>query len=468
MPVVALLLLDGVPAHQVTAAGIVFGSASPLAYRHAPYDLRLCSASDGPEGVPADVATGGPGSVRIAVDRGLDGLADAETVIVTGYAGFRAEPSAAVVEAVRAAAARGSRVGAIGTGVLLLAATGLLTGRRATTLSQHAAELARRHPRVTVAPEESLVADGPFLTSAGVFGGKELYVHVVARDHGEEAGVEADRHLFLALPAPTEPPRAAGPRATTGPPPTTGPRGRSAPDGVGRGTRGAEEAYGADAEAQGGQEAQGDQGAEGSHGARDAQHAQGDQGSEGAGEVEAVARWMATRLDRPLTLAEIANHAGMSVRSLNRRFRADTGLSPLQCLLRARIRRAQWLLERTDLPVGQIAAQTGLGTPANLRHHFQRHNGTTPGTYRAAYRSLAGMFAAAVGTETDGADPHEAGTDGADPHEAGTDGADPDGARVGRTDRTDRTDAEPAGTDGAAEAGEHVAPGGPCGSPDSP
>ncbi|WP_217146970.1 helix-turn-helix domain-containing protein, partial [Streptomyces sp. AC627_RSS907] len=172
--------------------------------------------------------------------------------------------------------------------------------------------------------------------------------------------------------------------------------------------------------------AQGGQGAEGSHGARDAQRAQGAQGaqgSEGTGEVEAVARWMAARLDRPLTLAEIADHAGMSVRSLNRRFRADTGLSPLQCLLRARVRRAQWLLERTDLPVGQIATQTGLGTPANLRHHFQRHNGTTPGTYRAAYRSLAGMFAAAVGTETDGADPDEAGPDGAGPGGAGPGGA---------------------------------------------
>ncbi|MBC3992831.1 DJ-1/PfpI family protein, partial [Streptomyces sp. AC563] len=208
MPVVALLLLDGVPAHQVTAAGIVFGSASPLAYRHAPYDLRLCSASDSPDGAPAGVATEGPGSVRIAVDRGLDGLADAETVIVTGHAGFRAEPSAAVVEAVRAAADRGGHVGAIGTGVFLLAATGLLDGRRATTPWRHAAELARRHPRVTVTPEESFVADGPFLTSAGVFGGKELCLHVIGLDHGEEAAVEADRHLFLALPHPADPPRA--------------------------------------------------------------------------------------------------------------------------------------------------------------------------------------------------------------------------------------------------------------------
>ncbi|MFI2029861.1 GlxA family transcriptional regulator [Streptomyces buecherae] len=445
MPVVALLLLDGVPASQVTAAGIVFGSASPLAYRHAPYDLRLCSASDSPDGAPAYVATEGPGSVRIAVDRGLDGLADAETVIVTGHTGFRAEPSAAVVEAVRAAADRGSHVGAIGTGVFLLAATGLLDGRRATAPWRHAAELARRHPRVTVTPEESLVADGPFLTSAGVFGGKELYVHVVARDHGEEAGVEADRHLFLALPHPADPPRAAGPPPAAGSPsavgplPTTGPRGRTALEGAGRGAYGEEEA----------------------------EHTQGDQRSEGVGEVEAVARWMAARLDRPLTLAEIADHAGMSVRSLNRRFRADTGLSPLQCLLRARVRRAQWLLERTDLPVGQIATQTGLGTPANLRHHFQRHNGTTPGTYRAAYRSLAGMFAAAVGTETDGADMDEAGPDGADPNGARVDRTDPGGADPGGA-RADRTGAEPAGTDGAAVAGEHVAPGGPCGSADSP
>ncbi|WEV27748.1 helix-turn-helix domain-containing protein [Streptomyces sp. 71268] len=428
MPVVALLLLDGVPAHQVTAAGIVFGSASPVAYRHAPYDLRLCSASEDPNGAPADVATEGPGSVRIAVDRGLDGLADAETVIVTGHAGFRAEPSASVVEALRAVADRGGHVGAIGTGVFLLAATGLLAGRRATTLWRHAPELARRHPEITVIPEESFVADGPFLTSAGVFGGKELCLHVIEQDHGEEAAVEADRHLFLALPDPAE----------------------------ARGGRMIEET-GETGEPLGGK---------GAHGTERAQGAQGTQGGDGAGEVEAVARWMAHRLDRPLILAEIADQAGMSVRSLTRRFRAETGLSPLQCLLRARVRRAQWLLERTDLPVGQIATQTGLGTPANLRHHFQRHNGTTPGTYRAAYRSLAGMFAAAVGTETDAADAGEAEAGETDAGGADAGGADAGVTGANQADRAGRAGAVPAATEGAAEAGEHVAPGGPCGPPD--
>ncbi|MBB5935035.1 GlxA family transcriptional regulator [Streptomyces zagrosensis] len=335
MPVVALLVFDGVPAHHVTAPALVFGSAPRISYRGSPYDLRICS--------PSGVTTGAPGPFRISVEQGLDGLADAETVIVAGYEGFRDEAPAAVLDAVRAAAGRGSRVGAIGTGVFLLAAAGLLAGRRATTCWHHAAELARRYPRIAVIPEESFVADGPLLTSAGVLGGKELCLHVVEEDHGEQAAVEADRHLFLMLPDPAEVLRADGPPQQT---PHDDPV-PSAPD----------------------------------------------------REVEAVTRWMEANLQRPLTLAAIAAHAGISVRSLNRRFRASTGLSPLQCLLRARVRRAQWLLERTDLPVGQVAAQTGLGTPANLRHHFQRLNGTTPGTYRAAYRSLAGTFAAAIRPE---------------------------------------------------------------------
>ncbi|MFE6777447.1 helix-turn-helix domain-containing protein [Streptomyces sp. NPDC057702] len=445
MPVVAVLVLDGVPASQVTAASLVLGHASRTLPRRLRYDLRLCSATSAPRAV----TTGGPGPVRIAVDRGLDGLAEAGTVIVAGYPDVHAAPSAEVVEAVRAAADRGARIGAIGTGVFLLAAAGPLAGRRATTCWQHASELARRHPHVTVVPEESLVVDGPVVTSAGVLGGKELYLHVVARDHGEEAGTEADRQLFLALPLPTDTPGADGPpspggegrpdeegrhrarpgEATEGGPgagasPRTrdgasgGPRGDAGPDrGAGSGGGAGGEAGPGPGAGSGGEAGPGpDNGPSGADGARPdpdsgpnggegpvtgadpgAEESLGADGGtiHGAGAVEATLAWMEANLQRPLTLAEIADHAGTSVRGLNRHVHARVGLSPLQYLLRARVRRAQWLLERTDLPVGRIATQTGLGTPANLRHHFRHHNGTTPGTYRAAYRSLAGMFAAA-------------------------------------------------------------------------
>ncbi|GAA2239642.1 helix-turn-helix domain-containing protein [Streptomyces amakusaensis] len=314
MTVVALLVLDGVPGPQLTTPGLLLG-AVPRRTGHGtdPYELRVCAG-------PGFRATAGPGPFGLAARWGLDGLDGAETVIVGGYGGFRDAPPAAVLDALRAAAGRGRRIGAVGTGTFALAAAGLLDGRRATTDWRHTGELAVRHPRVEVAAEEAaVVADGPFLTSAGVLGGKDLWIRLIEEDHGEPVAREADRRLFLRLPEAGELPGREGGLAPT-------------------------------------------------------------------------VRWLEAGLHRPLTLAEIAAHTGTSVRTLNRRFRAETGLSPLQYLLRLRVERAQQLLERGDLPIEHIAARTGLGTPANLRHHFQRLNGTTPGVYRAAFRSMVAMF----------------------------------------------------------------------------
>ncbi|WP_329021504.1 GlxA family transcriptional regulator [Streptomyces sp. NBC_00690] len=329
MSVVALLALDGVPAHQLSTPGLIFGAASRSFHRGPPYELRVCSATD--------VITAPPGAFRITPDRGLDGLEDADTVILTGYRECPAAPSSAVLDAVRAAAARGARIGAIGAGAFVLAATGLLDGRRATTDWARVPELARRHPRIRLDTVDFVVADGPFLTSAGVLGGKDLCLRIVEEEHGVPVAVEADRQLFLMLPDPSETLRASDP----------------------------------------------DEGS--------ARRPFADSGAEC--HFASTTAWMEANLRHPLTLAEIAEHAGTSVRSLSRGFRARTGLTPLQYLLRARVRRAQWLLEHSDAPVAQIATRTGLGTPANLRHHFQRLNGTTPSAYRAAFRELVGIFA---------------------------------------------------------------------------
>jgi transcriptional regulator GlxA family with amidase domain len=97
-------------------------------------------------------------------------------------------------------------------------------------------------------------------------------------------------------------------------------------------------------------------------------------------------RWLEANLHRPLTLADLAAHARISVSTLTRRCRAQTGLPPLRYLLRARLHQAQLLLENTNTPVEQIAARTGFGSPANLRHHFHRLTGTGPRAYRAAFR----------------------------------------------------------------------------------
>jgi transcriptional regulator GlxA family with amidase domain len=325
MSVIAVLALDGVPGHQLTAPAFAFATAA----RHHPtvaYDLRICAA-------PGFAATGDPGSFRIDTPWGLAGLDGADTVLLPGHPGFRDAPPAGIVDALCAAAARGCRIGAVGTGAFTLAATGLLDGRRAATSRRETAEFARRFPRIEVDPEGAVVADDPFHSAAGVLGGIDLCLHLITVDHNESVAIETERQLFMQLHGPAEEP--ASDSDTTA-----------------------------------------------------ASNAAYNAVTPPGSSLAPTTRWMEANLHHPLTLTDIAAHAGLGTRSLTRRFRADTGLTPLQYLLRTRIQRAQRLLERTEEPVERIAAQTGLGTPANLRLHFQRLTGTTPTTYRTAFRSL--------------------------------------------------------------------------------
>jgi transcriptional regulator GlxA family with amidase domain len=94
---------------------------------------------------------------------------------------------------------------------------------------------------------------------------------------------------------------------------------------------------------------------------------------------------MLERLDQPLTVAAMAAHAGYSERSFMRRFRAETGASPLRWLTQARVLEAQRLLESTDLPVETVAARCGFGTATTLRTHFARQTATTPTGYRRTW-----------------------------------------------------------------------------------
>ncbi|MEU9171404.1 helix-turn-helix domain-containing protein [Streptomyces sp. NPDC048420] len=226
--------------------------------------------------------------------------------------------------ALREAAAAGKRIASLCTGAFSLAQAGLLDGRRATTYWGHAEELRRRHPEVDLCGEVLYVQDGPVLTSSGYAAGIDLCLHLIRTDYGAAVANEVAR---LALVAPVRPGGQTQFTQTPLPPE----RGTVCAD-----TRG----------------------------------------------------WAMRNLDKPLTLADLARHAGVSVRTLTRRFHAESGVSPLQWLLHQRVERAKELLETTTLPMDQVARACGLGTADSLRGHLVRRTGLTPSAYRAQFSRL--------------------------------------------------------------------------------
>ncbi|MCM1944843.1 helix-turn-helix domain-containing protein [Streptomyces sp. G2] len=313
MTSVALAVTDGMLHFELSVAHEVFGSA-PDAVTVPWYELTVC----GPGTVPF-------GPFRLEPDHGLDRLRDADTVIVPGWADVDAAPSAALVDAVRAAHEAGARVVSLCTGAFVLAAAGLLDGRRATTHWAHTGVLAARHPAVEVDPDVLYVDEGTVLTSAGKAAALDLCLHLVRLDHGSSVANTVARRLVV-------PPHRSGGQAqfVTAPVP-----------------------------------------------------AQDDH------PLTALFPWALERLDRPLTVEDLARRAGMSSRHLTRHFRAATGTTPLRWLLTQRVRRAQELLERTDDGVDAIATATGMGTATTLRRHFHRTLGVPPDSYRRTFRTRA-------------------------------------------------------------------------------
>ncbi|OWA06581.1 AraC family transcriptional regulator [Streptomyces sp. CS227] len=272
-------------------------------------------------GAAPGLVAGGDG-LAYHVEHGLSALAWADIVFVPGYRRpDREDPPPAVVAALVGAHARGARLAAISTGAFALAATGLLDGRRATTHWHYTRALAARYPQVQVDENVLFVDEGTVLTSAGAASGIDLCLHILRGDLGVAASNHAARRLVAA-------PYRSGGQAQYVP--------RSVPEPLGE--RFAE-----------------------------------------------TREWALYRLGEPLTLDLLARQAGVSARTFSRRFVEETGYTPMQWVMRARLDLARELLERSERSVEQIAADVGLGTGANLRLHFQRILGTTPSEYRRTF-----------------------------------------------------------------------------------
>jgi len=320
---VAVVVADGVNSLNLAIPGQVFGTAHSQdkavgALFGAPlYEVVMC-------GERPDLAVTGRGGAeifRLTAPHDLTEALTADTVIVPGVR-TDAEPASEVLDVLRQAHARGARIASICTGAFMLAAAGLLDGRRATTHWTSAAELAQRFPQVEVDPNVLFVDEGDVLTSAGAATGLDLCVHMVRNDFGAAVAAEVARHIVIA------PQRDGG----------------------------------------------------------QAQFIVHPEPTDGSGSLEPTMRWMRERISEPLTLSDIARHAAISPRTLNRRFREQTGMTPLQWLLTQRVRHAQELLETTALSVEDTARHCGFGTSINLRQHFTRRVQMSPLAYRRAFQ----------------------------------------------------------------------------------
>jgi AraC family transcriptional regulator, transcriptional activator FtrA len=259
----------------------------------------------------------------ISVDLGLEALEEADTIVIPGWADDLRPPPPALLDALRAAYDRGARIMSVCVGAFVLAEAGLLDGRRATTHWRFTDEFSRRFPRVQLDPKVLYVDDGQILTSAGTASGIDLFLHVVRLDYGADIANQVARRIVM-------PPHRDGGQAQYIETPV--------PD---------------------------------------------VEDDDPIGEVMA---WALEHLDEELTVDGLASRAAMSPRSFMRHFKATTGTTPLDWILRQRIRLAQRLLESTDLPVEIIADEVGFGSAVTMRHHFAQRVSVSPQAYRRTFR----------------------------------------------------------------------------------
>ncbi len=231
-------------------------------------------------------------------------------------------PPEPVLEALRAAVDRGARVLSVCSGAFVLGAAGLLDDRCCTTHWRLTAELAARFPRARIDPDVLYVQDGPVLTSAGTAAGIDACLHLVRQEFGVAVASTIARRMVV-------PPHRDGGQAQYVETPVA---------------------------------------------VHDAESLQG------------LLDWLAGHLDGEHTVESLAARAVLSPRTFARRFKEETGTTPYAWLSARRVELAQTLLESTDEPVERIAALTGFGGAAALRHHFTAAVRTTPQAYRRAFR----------------------------------------------------------------------------------
>ncbi|HKP44912.1 GlxA family transcriptional regulator [Mycobacterium sp.] len=313
---VTVLLLPPVVGFDAAIAPLLFSNGTD-ADGNALYDVVTCGLTVGPV-----AATTGFGLLPGA---GPEALATADTVVIPGTRYPPARIDGVLAPEVSAALATirpGTRLVSICTGAFVLAAAGLLDGRRATTHWKFADSLRSLHPAVLVDENVLFVDDGDILTSAGLAAGIDLCLHIIRCDHGVQVANAVARYCVV-------PPWREGGQAQF----------------------------------------------------IDRHIPEPDDFS-----TAPTREWALQHLDEELTVQRLARHAKMSARTFSRRFHEETGQSPGVWVRNRRVDRARELLESHDLPVDEVARLSGLGSGGNLRHHLRRGVGMSPSSYRRVYQ----------------------------------------------------------------------------------
>ncbi|PDT10036.1 transcriptional regulator FtrA [Rhizobium sp. M1] len=262
------------------------------------------------------------GGVKVVADGSLELLSQAETIVIPGWKSVDEPVPDQVIRALQEANRRGVRILSICSGVFVLAEAGLLDGKRATTHWRYTETLALRYPNITVTPDVLYVDEGDILTSAGSAAGLDLCLHLVRRDFGSEAANKVARRLVI-------PPHRDGGQAQFIEAPV--PKAHE------------------------------------------------------SARLGLLLDYLQKNIAERHSLEALARLAGMSKRTLLRRFEAATGKTPARWLLDTRLSNARELLETSDLTVDTVAEVVGFGSATLLRHHFRQQFATTPIAYRLAF-----------------------------------------------------------------------------------
>ncbi|HLF11602.1 MAG TPA: transcriptional regulator FtrA [Gammaproteobacteria bacterium] len=265
------------------------------------------------------------GGIQVLVPNTLALLDRADTIVIPGWRDADEPPPAALLRRIRAAHARGARLCTICSGVFVLAAAGILAGKRVTTHWRYAEKLAKRYPELDVEPNALYIDEGQILTSAGSAAGLDMLLHLVRRDYGPRVANLVAQRLVI-------PPHREGGQAQYLPRPLP---------------------------------------------------------SDERGRLSKLMDWVRAHPAGPHSLAALARRASMSPRTLQRHFRDTVGLAPGEWIVRERIGIAKDLLETSAAPLTRVAEQVGFRSQESFRRHFRRITGTSPTAYRRQFSLAA-------------------------------------------------------------------------------